>query len=92
MLTVDTHSKSLIIRPFTLVFLQNDITDILDLTFSMDADEEKHILYEKTEVLSSAIVPSPGLQLRNNGNHIEQLKAQLFSYITYRGCRFVLRE
>jgi hypothetical protein len=43
-------------------------------------------------VLSSAIVPSPGLQLRNTGNHIEQLKAQLFSYITYRGCRFVLRE
>lgn len=32
------------------VFLQHDISDILDLTFSMDADEEKHILYEKTEV------------------------------------------
>lgn len=31
--------------------MQNDISDILDLTFSMDADEEKHILYEKTEVL-----------------------------------------
>lgn len=30
---------------------QNDISDILGLTFSMDADEEKHILYEKTEVL-----------------------------------------
>ena len=29
---------------------QNDVTDIPDLTFSMDADEEKHILYEKTEV------------------------------------------
>lgn len=26
------------------------MNDILDLTFSMDADEEKHILYEKTEV------------------------------------------
>lgn len=26
------------------------MSDILDLTFSMDADEEKHILYEKTEV------------------------------------------
>lgn len=30
--------------------LQNDVSDIPDLTFSMDADEEKHILYEKTEV------------------------------------------
>lgn len=29
---------------------QNDVSDILDLTFSMDADEEKHILYEKNEV------------------------------------------
>lgn len=32
---------------------QNDVSDIPDLTFSMDADEEKHILYEKTEVLFS---------------------------------------
>ncbi|GKB28152.1 E3 ubiquitin protein ligase UPL1-like protein isoform X1 [Tanacetum coccineum] len=30
--------------------LENDVSDIPDLTFSMDADEEKHILYEKTEV------------------------------------------
>lgn len=30
--------------------MQNDISDILDLTFSMDADEEKLILYERTEV------------------------------------------
>jgi hypothetical protein len=30
---------------------QNDVSDIPDLTFSMDPDEEKHILYEKTEVL-----------------------------------------
>lgn len=29
---------------------QNDVSDILDLTFSMDADEEKQILYEKSEV------------------------------------------
>ncbi|KAL3503633.1 hypothetical protein ACH5RR_038082, partial [Cinchona calisaya] len=29
--------------------LENDVSDIPDLTFSMDADEEKHILYEKTE-------------------------------------------
>lgn len=31
-------------------FVQNDISDVLDLTFSMDADEEKLILYEKAEV------------------------------------------
>lgn len=30
--------------------LQNDVSYIPDLTFSMDADEEKHILYEKNEV------------------------------------------
>lgn len=29
---------------------QNDVSEIPDLTFSMDADEEKQILYEKTEV------------------------------------------
>ncbi|GJW61578.1 E3 ubiquitin protein ligase UPL1-like protein isoform X1 [Tanacetum coccineum] len=28
----------------------NDVSDIPDLTFSMDADEEKYILYEKTKV------------------------------------------
>jgi hypothetical protein len=33
-----------------VTFFQNDSSDILGLTFSMDADEEKHILYEKTEV------------------------------------------
>jgi len=32
--------------------LQNDISDVLDLTFSIDADEEKLILYERTEVLT----------------------------------------
>lgn len=32
------------------VSLQNDISDVLDLTFSVDADEEKLILYERTEV------------------------------------------
>jgi len=26
------------------------VSDVPDLTFSMDADEEKHILYEKNEV------------------------------------------
>jgi E3 ubiquitin-protein ligase HUWE1 len=30
--------------------VQNDISDVLDLSFSMDADEEKRILYEKAEV------------------------------------------
>lgn len=30
---------------------QNDVSDIPDLTFSMDADEEKHILYEKNQVI-----------------------------------------
>lgn len=30
--------------------MQNDISDILDLTFSIDADEEKLILCERTEV------------------------------------------
>ncbi|GJT43960.1 reverse transcriptase domain-containing protein [Tanacetum coccineum] len=29
---------------------KNDVSDIPDLTFSMDADEEKYILYEKTKV------------------------------------------
>lgn len=35
---------------FSPGFDQNDVSDIPYLTFSMDADEEKHILYEKTEV------------------------------------------
>nr|XP_043627768.1 E3 ubiquitin-protein ligase UPL1-like [Erigeron canadensis] len=37
--------------------LENDVSDILDLTFSMDADEEKHILYEKTEVTDHELKP-----------------------------------
>eukprot|EP00271_Cylindrocystis_brebissonii_P000524 TRINITY_DN1063_c0_g2_i1.p1 TRINITY_DN1063_c0_g2~~TRINITY_DN1063_c0_g2_i1.p1 ORF type:complete len:4539 (-),score=961.90 TRINITY_DN1063_c0_g2_i1:519-13235(-) len=37
--------------------LENDISDILDLTFSMDADEEKHILYEKGEVTDYELIP-----------------------------------
>ncbi|KAL5714333.1 HECT-type E3 ubiquitin transferase [Ranunculus cassubicifolius] len=37
--------------------LENDISDILDLTFSMDADEEKLILYEKTEVTDYELIP-----------------------------------
>ncbi|XP_010542518.1 PREDICTED: E3 ubiquitin-protein ligase UPL1-like isoform X2 [Tarenaya hassleriana] len=37
--------------------LENDVSDILDLTFSMDADEEKHILYEKAEVTDYELKP-----------------------------------
>jgi len=32
------------------MLLQNDRSDVLDLTFSIDADEEKLILYERNEV------------------------------------------
>ncbi|CAJ1974055.1 unnamed protein product [Sphenostylis stenocarpa] len=35
----------------------NDITDVLDLTFSIDADEEKLILYERTEVTDYELIP-----------------------------------
>ena len=34
------------------------MSDIPDLTFSMDPDEEKHILYEKTEVWTILTVTS----------------------------------
>ncbi|KAM3302623.1 E3 ubiquitin-protein ligase UPL1 [Capsicum chacoense] len=37
--------------------LENDVSDIPDLTFSMDADEEKLILYEKTEVTDYELKP-----------------------------------
>ncbi|CAK9186569.1 unnamed protein product [Ilex paraguariensis] len=37
--------------------LENDISDVLDLTFSIDADEEKLILYERTEVTDSELIP-----------------------------------
>ncbi|XP_077234089.1 E3 ubiquitin-protein ligase UPL2-like isoform X2 [Tasmannia lanceolata] len=37
--------------------LENDISDVLDLTFSMDADEEKLILYERAEVTDYELVP-----------------------------------
>lgn len=43
----------LTIHLWVISCVQNDISDILGLTFSMDADEEKHILYEKTEVLAT---------------------------------------
>ncbi|XP_019701852.1 E3 ubiquitin-protein ligase UPL2 [Elaeis guineensis] len=37
--------------------LENDISDILDLTFSIDADEEKLILYEKGQVTDCELIP-----------------------------------
>lgn len=37
--------------------LENDISDVLDLSFSMDADEEKRILYEKAEVTDYELIP-----------------------------------
>ncbi|MQL76681.1 hypothetical protein Taro_009068 [Colocasia esculenta] len=37
--------------------LENDISDVLDLTFTMDADEEKLILYERAEVTDYELVP-----------------------------------
>nr|XP_043635676.1 E3 ubiquitin-protein ligase UPL2-like [Erigeron canadensis] len=37
--------------------LENDISDILDLTFSIDADEEKMILCEKSEVTDYELIP-----------------------------------
>lgn len=37
--------------------LENDVSDIPDLTFSMDADEEKHILYGKAEATDYELKP-----------------------------------
>ncbi|XP_071741749.1 E3 ubiquitin-protein ligase UPL2-like [Rutidosis leptorrhynchoides] len=37
--------------------LENDISDILDLTFSIDADEEKMILCERSEVTDHELIP-----------------------------------
>lgn len=37
--------------------LENDVSDVPDLTFSMDADEEKLILYEKNEVTDYELKP-----------------------------------
>lgn len=42
---------------FSIFFLfQNDVSEIPDLTFSMDADEEKLILYEKNEVCNLRVM------------------------------------
>ncbi|CAA3008577.1 E3 ubiquitin- ligase UPL2-like [Olea europaea subsp. europaea] len=37
--------------------LENEISDVLGLTFSIDADEEKLILYERTEVTDYELIP-----------------------------------
>lgn len=37
--------------------LENNINDVPDLTFSIDADEEKRILYERTEVTDYELIP-----------------------------------
>ncbi|CBI39752.3 unnamed protein product, partial [Vitis vinifera] len=37
--------------------LENDVSCIPEMTFSMDPDEEKHILYEKTEVTDYELKP-----------------------------------
>ncbi|XP_065003917.1 E3 ubiquitin-protein ligase UPL1 isoform X2 [Musa acuminata AAA Group] len=37
--------------------LENDVSDIPDLTFSIDADEEKHILYGKNQVTDYELIP-----------------------------------
>ncbi|KAH7291322.1 hypothetical protein KP509_29G011900 [Ceratopteris richardii] len=37
--------------------LENTVNDALGLTFSIDADEEKHILYERTEVMDHELIP-----------------------------------
>ncbi|KAI3465189.1 hypothetical protein Pfo_021852 [Paulownia fortunei] len=37
--------------------LENDISDVLDLTFSIDADEEKLILYERAQVTDYELIP-----------------------------------
>lgn len=48
-----SYSLFLSLNPIFLpILLQNDISDVLDLTFSIDADEEKLILYERTEVMN----------------------------------------
>ena len=51
-------SDEILCFPLILSGLQNDVSDILDLTFSMDADEEKHILYGKMEVIPNSHVLS----------------------------------
>ncbi|KAL3508356.1 hypothetical protein ACH5RR_027757 [Cinchona calisaya] len=53
--------------------LENDVSDIPDLTFSMDADEEKHILYEKTEVTD--------YELKSGGRNIRVTEETKHEYV-----------
>ncbi|KAG6644475.1 E3 ubiquitin-protein ligase UPL2-like isoform X1 [Carya illinoinensis] len=51
--------------------LENDISDVLDLTFSIDADEEKLILYERTEVTDYELIPG-GRNIKVTGENKHQ--------------------
>ncbi|XVF33865.1 hypothetical protein REPUB_Repub18cG0008600 [Reevesia pubescens] len=53
--------------------LENDVSDIPDLTFSMDADEEKLILYEKTEVTD--------YELKHGGRNIRVTEETKHEYV-----------
>nr|XP_027062177.1 E3 ubiquitin-protein ligase UPL1 [Coffea arabica]XP_027064851.1 E3 ubiquitin-protein ligase UPL1-like isoform X2 [Coffea arabica] len=53
--------------------LENDVSDVPDLTFCMDADEEKHILYEKTEVT--------GYELKPGGSNIRVTEETKHEYV-----------
>ncbi|KAI4366524.1 hypothetical protein MLD38_022393 [Melastoma candidum] len=53
--------------------LENDITDVLDLTFSIDADEEKLILYERNEVTDHELMP--------NGRNVKVTEENKHQYV-----------
>ncbi|XP_044474315.1 E3 ubiquitin-protein ligase UPL1-like isoform X2 [Mangifera indica] len=53
--------------------LENDVGGMPDLTFSMDPDEEKHILYEKTEVTD--------YELKPGGRNIGVTEETKFEYV-----------
>ncbi|CAA0843325.1 E3 ubiquitin-protein ligase UPL1 [Striga hermonthica] len=53
--------------------LENDISDVLDLTFSIDADEEKLILYERTQVTDYELIPG--------GRNIRVTEANKHQYV-----------
>lgn len=53
--------------------LENDISDIVDLTFSIDADEEKLILYERNEVTDYELIP--------NGRNIRVTEENKHQYV-----------
>ncbi|KAI4339633.1 hypothetical protein MLD38_024551 [Melastoma candidum] len=53
--------------------LEKDITDVPDLTFSIDADEEKLILYERTKVTDHELIP--------NGRNIKVTEENKHQYV-----------